>query len=175
MEAKRFFSKIAGARFIMPDGFEITFHGGRFDFEPKKYPGNILLQTLNGQTDERNNSPRALVYFNELQNLVDSGNPLIFDEKNAAAAVKQPMAPVATDVNAFSESAILNKDAQIASSGVVGRTTGDANTGTSTPGNVNESTIDPNIAAAVLKSVGPGSGGAMSAVDIARAKAAQKN
>lgn len=163
---KRYFSKIPGSRFIMADGFEIFFHGGRFDFDSDRYTGTFMAATQNNQTDIRNGQPLAKVYYEELENLCKNLNPLIYDEKHAVAFVKQKL-PDELDPskNAQSETGILKADASLA--GMPGVEMGELNKATS-QGDLNASTADPKLAALFANASGPGK----SAVDKAREDAA---
>lgn len=166
---KRYFSKIAGSKFIFADGFEIAFHGGRFEFDPAKYPGPFQCQVLNGQTDPRNGKSCAEVYQAELEYLCASGNPLIFDEPHAVAAVKEDLAKtVGTAANAHSESAVAAGDQKLRAAGAV--LTGDANLGGGNS-DVNASTLDSALRGHFAAATSP----AAKAVAKAKADAAAHN
>jgi hypothetical protein len=76
MQAKRYFSKIAGSKFVMPDGHEITFAHGFYDFDPAKFAGETInIAAMNGQVHVSNGKPKAEVYFQELEHLVKNNNP----------------------------------------------------------------------------------------------------
>ncbi len=131
LKAKRYFSRIPGAHFTMPDGFQI--------------------------------------FLEELEHLVNSGNPLIFDQEHAGAIV-QPL-PDGLDPSkvAKSEAEINAQDQRLASGG--GRVTGDVNKGEGQITDPNASTVDAELRNVVFKETGPGVG---SPAAMARAAAAKR-
>lgn len=173
MEAKRFFSKIAGATFIMPDGHTIQFVHGIFDFDPENYKDEVVnIPAMNGQIHAAHGKPKAEVYFQELQHLVKTNNPLVFDPEHIAGVNAQLPAEIDPSRNAHSEASILAAERLQAT--VTGRVTGDANNGIGNgqPTDVNASTVDTNLQKQVFKpATGPG---ASAAVAAARARAAQQ-
>jgi hypothetical protein len=167
---KRFFSKVAGAKYIFADGHEIQFRHGHYDFDPEQHVGTVNIPAMNGQLHQAHGRPKAEVYFEELQYLVTSGNPLIFDQDHLGGVSAPLPAEIDPSKNAHSEASIARVDAALAN--VKGRVTGEANAaGNGAPTDVNQSTIDPALQRAVFKPVGPG---ASAAVAAAKARSAQQ-
>lgn len=192
-QAKRYYSKIPGAKFIFPDGVEIHFNYGFFDFKPEEYPGNYLGAS---DKDPRNGRIKAEIYQEELEAVLKQkgGNPLLFDQTQIQTLGAGPR-PIPTDDPrnpgkniadlARSEAEVSAQDQTLA--GVKSRETGDVNAGVIATGggDPNSSTIDHNLmkrvanfnasqdAAAQVGATG-GSGTGNSAVDKIRADAAAR-
>lgn len=152
---KRYFSRIPGAHYTFPDGHQIHFLYGYFDFDSSKFPGKFMStlkeHPLNGQ-------PKWKIYFDELEYLVTSGNPLVFDQNTVAQDFKLPK-ELDPSLNARSEAEIARQDGAILNSGKRVNETGDVNKGSYGGGDVNASTVDHELAAVVLGKgniVGPG-------------------
>src|SRR5258708_26850423 len=153
MEAKRYYSKIPGAKFIFPDGVEIHFNYGFFDFKPEEYVGKYLG---NSKEDSRNGMLKAEVYQGELEAVLKQkgGNPLLFDMSQVQSLASAPK-PIPVDDPARpgktiadlgrSEAEVSSQDQTLA--GVKGRETGDLNAGAivASGGDPNASTIDHNL------------------------------
>src|SRR5258708_586455 len=153
MEAKRYYSKIPGAKFIFPDGVEIHFNYGFFDFKPEEYVGKYLG---NSKEDPRNGMLKAEVYQGELEAVLKQrgGNPLLFDISQVQSLASAPK-PIPTDDPhrpgkdiadlARSEAEVSSQDQTLA--GVRSRETGDVNSGAivTSGGDPNASTIDHNL------------------------------
>lgn len=172
-QAKRFFSKVAGSQFIMPDGFAIVFAHGHFDFDPEKYTGTVNIPAMNGQVHAAHGKPKSQIYWEELEHLVNNNNPLVFDQEHLTGVSEPLPAELDPKRNAHSEAEVAR--AESALSRVPGHLTGEANIagpGAGVPSDVNQSTIDPKLQAQVFKPVGPG---AAAAVAAARAKTAAAN
>lgn len=151
---KRYYSKVSGARYIMPDGQEILFIGGRYDFHPDNFPGHFTAATFNNQTDPRNGQSKAKIYQDELEHLVKTGNPLIYDADHASNFVASNSLPPLLDPtkNAQSEAQIQATDSRLPK-GVV---TGDLNVAAN-PGTVsdpNASTASPDLQQMFAKAAG---------------------
>lgn len=169
-KVKRFFSKVPGSQFIMPDGFAVVFAHGHFDFDPSKYVGTVNIPAMNGQVHVAHGKPKAQIYWEELEGLVNSNNPLVFDQDHltGVAAVLPP--ELDPKLNAHSEAEIAR--AESALSRIPGRITGEVNNpgpGAGAPTDVNASTVDPKLQAQVFKPVGPGAAAAAAAAAKARA------
>jgi len=167
---KRYFSRVPGATYIFQDGHQIFFNHGRFDFDAADYAGTFLSgnekHPLNGQVKWK-------VYQDELEHLVKTKNPLIFDQGNLPTDLQLPKELDPTR-NAQSEASIQAIDATMRASRNI-RETGDVNQSAQAGQvtDVNQSTVDITLQKAVLspKMTGPG---ANSAVDAARAAAAAR-
>jgi len=191
VQAKRYYSKIPGAKFIFPDGVEIHFNYGFFDFKPEEYVGNYLGAS---DKDPRNGVPKAEVYQGELEAILKQkgGNPLLFDQSQIQALGVGPQ-PIPTDDPTRpgkkivdlgkSEGEVSNQDQTLL--GVKSRETGDANLGAivTSGGDPNQSTIDHNLMrkvadfnASQAASVGSTGGvaGGNAAVEKLRAEAAAR-
>jgi hypothetical protein len=160
---KRYFSRVPGSNFTFPDGVQIHFLHGRFDFHPKDFPGNFIS---NNKEHPNNGKPRAEVYFDELEYLVKNNNPLVFEQGKLPDGLELPdgLNPAK---NAQSESAIMQADAALAGKGKVH---GELNVGTGQPTDVNSSSVDRELQKVVFGTTGPGS----SKVEQLRAEAAQR-
>lgn len=149
---QRYFSKVAGSKFIFPDGEVIFFQHGFFEFDPANYPGPIIIMAVNGQAaDKRDGRPKAEVYYEELETLAKS-NPLIYKQGGQPEATPKPRdskGREGVDRNAASENELAMQDAQMrnAASGGV-RITGDENKGSTL--NVTDSTVDEDLKGMVL-------------------------
>ncbi len=196
MEAKRYYSKIPGAKFIFPDGVEIHFNYGFFDFKPEEYVGKYLG---NSKEDPRNGMLKAEVYQGELEAVLKQrgGNPLLFDMSQVQGLATAPKPIPVDDPHrpgkkiddlARSEAEVSSQDQTLA--GVRSRETGDVNSGAivTSGGDPNASTIDHNLMKRVADfnasqalaghvgatgGTGP-SGGTTSAVEKIRADAAAR-
>jgi hypothetical protein len=165
---KRYFSKVPGAKFIFPDGFEIQFLHGHYDFDSEQHVGTVNIPAMNAQLHQAHGRPKADVYFEELEHLVKSGNPLIYDPEHLTGVAQVLPPELDPTKNAHSEASIARVDASLAN--VKGRVLGELNpAGTGAPSDVNASTVDANLQKQVFKpAVGPGAAAAAAA---ARAKA----
>lgn len=125
---KRYFCKVAGMRFIFEDGVEGYFHFGRLDVGPETFPDNWKQ------------------YQKELNNILGKQTNIFIPEA-------LPMeAPVVTQ-NAKSEAEIAAADAAIikGAKGQVNIKEEIGTAGTSgMPTDVNQSTIDPALQAAMM-------------------------
>lgn len=141
---QRYYSKVAGSKFIFPDGETVFFNHGFFDFDPANYPGPILLTAVNGQApDKRDGRPKAEVYKEELDAIIKS-NPLFYVQGGQPEALPR----VGADANAKSEAEISQAEGILKNSGAQVRVTGDINSGSRL--DVNESTVDPALQSQVL-------------------------
>jgi hypothetical protein len=151
---KRYFSKVAGAKFIQPDGTEVFFRYGFYDFKVKDFGDEIYMaQGQQGDKDPRNGKTKAEVYFNELEAVVNQrgGNPLFYtmEQVSGLANTPDPMPKAVpnkdgklVDISglARSEAEIAAGDASLA--GTRHREVGELNRGP-TQTNANDSTADP--------------------------------
>lgn len=170
LKAKRYFSRIPGAHFTMPDGYQIFFLHGFYDFDPAKFKDEkVSIAVMNGNTHPAHDRDKARVYQEELEHLVNSGNPLIFDQEHAGVIVQPMPADLDPSKVAKSEAEISAQDQRLAA--VTSRVTGDTNKGEGQITDPNASTVDAELRNVVFKEVGPGSG---SAAVAARAAAARR-
>jgi len=160
METKRYFSKIAGSKVIMPDGKELMFFHGFHDLKEEDYVGLIcFINPVQGHPeDPRNGKPAYQVYKAELDALIKAGNPLLYVQGSQPETLPKPrdsLGREGVDRNAMSEAEIAQASA--AERAVGGRVTGDQNQGTTGIADPNASTVDPSLREALLKpAVGPG-------------------
>lgn len=151
---KRYFSKVAGSKFIQPDGFEMFFTYGFYNFKVAHFKDEIYMaQGQQGDKDPRNGKTKAEVYFNELEAVVNQrgGNPLFYTMEQVSSLDQAPV-PIPTTIPdqdgklvnisglARSEAEIAAGDAALANTRH--REVGELNRG-ATQTNVNESTADP--------------------------------
>lgn len=171
VKAKRFFSKVAGSQYIMPDGFAVVFAHGHYDFDPAKHSGTVNIPAMNGQSHAMHGKPKAQVYFEELEHLVTSNNPLVFDQEHLTGVAATLPAELDPTKNAHSEADVARAESALART--PGRVTGEPNNGSNgSPSDVNASTIDPKLQQQVFKPVGPG---AAAAVAAAKARSVQNS
>lgn len=163
---KRYFSKVPGSVFTFPDGRQIQFLHGKFDFHPDDFVGTFIS---NNKEHPHNGKPLAEVYFNELEYLVKNNNPLIFEQGKLPDGLKLPEGLDPTK-NAQSEISIQKVDAALAGRG---RETGDLNKGVTQPSDVNASAVDKELQNIVLGSSATGPGA--SKVQQLRAEAAARS
>lgn len=152
MQPKRYFSKVPGSVYTFPDGVQVQFLHGKFDFDPKDFPG---LFVSNNEKHPLNGKPRAQVYFDELEYLVKNNNPLVFEQGKLPDGLTLP-AGLDPAKNAQSEASIQRTDAALAGRG---KETGDLNAGSTATSDVNASTLDRELQQVVLGSssaTGPG-------------------
>lgn len=155
---KRYFSKVPGSHYTFPDGHQIHFHHGRFDFDSRDFPGEFVGAVVNGKDHPLTGRPLWKVYFDELEYLVTSGNPLVFQQGTLPV---DSILPDRLDPrkNAQSEQQIQQTDAKMRATGNITEY-GEPNkaTGTTGPTDVNSSAIDKDLQEALLKpkQVGPG-------------------
>lgn len=146
--AKRYFSKIAGSQFIQPDGHQMIFAHGFFDFKPEEYSGIFLGAS---EKDPRNGKEKADVYQSELEQVLKQkgGNPLFYDQTQVQELGKLPTPIPKVDQNAKSAEEIQRQDASLA--GTKHREAGEANRGAVIlgGGDVNASTVDHNLRSTV--------------------------
>lgn len=170
LKAKRYFSKVAGAHYTMPDGFQIFFHHGFYDFNPEKFKGEkVAISIMNGNMHPAHGQDRAEVYQAELEYLVNSGNPLIFDQEHAGVIVQAMPDALNPSRVAKSEAEIAAQDQRLAT--LAGRVTGESdnvNDGQIT--DPNASTVDAALRNVVFKEVGPGANTGAAAAREAAAK-----
>lgn len=167
MQPKRYFSKVPGSVYTFPDGVQVQFLHGKFDFDPKDFPGSFIS---NNEKHPLNGKSSAEVYFDELEYLVKNNNPLIFEQGKLPDGLTLP-AGLDPSKNAQSEANIQRVDAALAGKG---HETGDLNKGSSSTSDVNASTLDRELQQVVLGSssaIGPGA----SKVDQIRAAAAARS
>lgn len=169
---KTYYSKVPGSTYTFQDGHQIQFLHGRFVFNPDNYQDTFLSQSdkhpLNGKL-------KADVYFNELEHLVRTGNPLIFDQGTLPIAA----IPEGFDAarNALSEAARAEQDQALAK--VNHREMGELNISPAGAAGVvtgvNESTVDRDLQNTILapKVTGPGAAG-MSKAEQIKAEAAAR-
>lgn len=153
---KRYFSKVSGAKFIQPDGFEMFFTYGFYNFKVKDFGNEIYMaQGQQGDKDPRNGKLKSEVYFGELEAVVNQrgGNPLFYTQEQVSTLDQAPL-PIPnkipnqdgklTDISGLgrSEAEIAAGDASLANTRH--REVGELNRGP-TQTNVNESTADQSL------------------------------
>lgn len=143
-EVIRYYSKIAGSKFIFANAFEIVFAHGFFDLKESEHQEPFFVS--NNKDDLRNGKRCFDVYKSELEDLIAKGNPLIYKQGIQPA----PLPRVDADRNARSEAEIAQIDAL--ASQLPGRVTGDVNAGSpgGTAADVNSSTVDPELRKTIL-------------------------
>lgn len=170
----RFYSKIAGARYIFPDGTSVIFAYGFLDVTEKTFPGVVVSPNPQFKLKDEGR-PRYLAYQEELERLATEGNPLIFTQntvKNLQTVGEEYK--VESAKKAKSEVEIAAHDQAMRQAGVAGRETGDVNKGSLGGGDPNSSTIDPALQAQVFAPrTGPGAE-AISRAQQLRAEAAAR-
>ena len=154
-QKKRYFSRVPGSVYTFADGRQIQFAFGRFDFDPEDYKEPFFVGTINNNApDPRNGMPSWMIYQQDLENLVNTNNPLIFAQgTNPDVQLPDGLNPAK---NAASEADIAMADSQLRKGNF--RETGDVNTGTAgTVTDVNASTVDNELRKVVMKeATGPG-------------------
>lgn len=148
---KRFYAKIPGSAFIFSDGTRAVFAHGFLDLSEQHFPGVYKFPDPKIH-DVRNGRKKWEVYMEELETLIQEGNPMIFTQETVKNV--QDLPKIQADQNAYSEAAISAQDAVIAAS-ARGKmvATGDQNDGvvrTAAPNDVNVSTVDPGLQSAML-------------------------
>lgn len=169
---KRYFSKIAGSCYTFPDGFQIHFHHGRYDFNSNNFPGEFVGAVVNGKDHPLTGKPLWQVYFDELEYLVNTGNPLVFQQGSLPVDTVLPP-QIDPTKNAQSEAAVKQADASMFAKGTI-REMGELNKAPSTgPSDPNASAVDRELQSRLLspKSVGPGAAKAAELRAQAEAKA----
>lgn len=126
---RRYFNKIPSSRFIFSDGVEVYFHFGRLDVGPenKAYPSMVTMWKA---------------YQQEL-NAILGNNPSIFvtnDEIETPPEVKQ---------NAVGEGDVVQADSNLPKNAKIRQEIGNV-VGTGQPTDVNQSTTDPALRAAMM-------------------------
>lgn len=149
METKRYFSKVAGSKFIMPDGKELFFNFGFHDLKEEDYVGQICsIAQMNGNPPDRRNGLSCFeVYKAELDTLIKVGNPLLYIQ----GTQPEQLPNVGADANALSEAKAVQGEAAMLASGAI--PSGDVNhtPASTSPSDVNASTVDVNLKGLVLK------------------------
>lgn len=153
---KRYYSKIPGSVYTFADGHQIQFLHGRFDFKPSEYQDTFFVAPVNNQASHpMNGKTRAEAYFSELEYLVNTGNPLIFQQgSNPVESMPEGLNPAK---NALSEAELAAAEQKLKGIGLVTRETGDVNAGP-VSSDVNSSAIDKDLQNVILRTaaVGPG-------------------
>lgn len=146
-ETKRYYSRIAGSKVIMPDGKELYFYHGFHDLKEEDYIDEICrINPVAGQEPDIRNGKKAFeVYKAELDFLIKTGNPLLYIQ----GTQPEPLPKIGADKNALSETEVLAAQARERSMG--GSVTGDANTGSIGFSDPNSSTVDPTLRGIILK------------------------
>lgn len=134
-KSRRYFSKIAGSRFIFSDGVEVYFLFGRLDVGP-----------------ENTNYPTMEVMWKAYQkelNAILGKNPMIF-----VAEVDKTEKLPEVEQNALTAQELQAREANLA--GLPQRASGakDANLGNGLPTDVNQSTVDPRLRAEMFGNTG---------------------
>lgn len=149
METKRYYSKVAGSKFIMPDGKELFFNHGFHDLKEEDYVGVVCsIAQMNGNPPDRRNGVSCFeVYKAELDTLIKAGNPLLYIQ----GTQPEQLPNVGADANALSEAKAVQGEVAMRAAGAVA--SGDVNhtPGQLTPSDVNASTVDTNLKGMVLK------------------------
>lgn len=174
METKRYFSKIAGSKFIFPDGREIYFNHGFYDLKEEDFVGQVCnINSVNGQApDSRHGKPLYQVYREELDGLIKVGNPLLYVQ----GSQPEPLPSFEADKSAKTEGEVATAEARMR--GLQSTEMGELNKGVVGITDPNASTVDPSLRGLVLaerKPVGTESLSAGAArIAAARQAAAQK-
>lgn len=179
MDTKRYYAKVPGAGYIFTDGVKAIFAHGFLDVNEKTFPGEYVFPNpqLDPKGAKNTGRPAWQVYREELDALVEKGNPLIFTQETIGRS--EPIPSFAADAAkaAKSEAEIAASDAALRNSGVQVVASGDVNNGVTGSTDPNKSTVDPQIQAALLNSradrevIGPGAGKQSGAAEAARARA----
>lgn len=158
----RYFSKVAGSKFIMPDGKELFFMHGFHDLKEADYRGQKFQgNTMQGhEPDRRNGTSTFEVYKQELDALIKAGNPLLYIQ----GSQPEPLPSVGADANAHTEGDVAKAESLLKN--VTHREMGEVNRGPNQT-DVNTSTVDPNLQRQLLAE--------SPAVAAARAAAATRN
>lgn len=152
---KTYFSRIPGSHYTFADGHKVHFDFGRFNFDPDDFSGPFLSAH---PTHSFNGKPKAQVYFDELEYLVNSGNPLVFQQgTNPVDAILPSI--LDPKLNAKSEGEIATENARMVATGRI-KESGDQNTpATGTVSDPNASAVDHDLRARLLTdATGPGAG-----------------
>lgn len=147
---KRYYSKVKGAKFIQPDGHEMIFAYGFFEFKDADYQDIYVGAS---EKDPRNGKLKSIVYQAELEAILKQkgGNPLFFDQSmvQGLSTTPSPIPQTGPDgraiQNARSAAEIAAQDASLA--GTRHQVSGDPNKGTieTGGGDPNASTLDHNL------------------------------
>lgn len=141
-EVTRYFSKVAGSKFIFGDGFEIYFYHGFYDLKEQDFvQEKFLPNTLNDQTDPRAGMNKYQVYKKELDDLIKKGNPLLYVQGTQPEALPS----MGADRSARTDAEVAQADNQLRRSVAEGVETGDANKGSIGLSDVNASTVDSSL------------------------------
>lgn len=144
-KTKRYYSKIAGSRFIFGNGQEITFFFGRADIGPDMPGGMDIYQHTNPDGKHAVNGLQCWqVYQQEL-------NAILGKQTNIYLPEVMPIDAPNVSQNAKSEAEIAAGEAALkAGSAVKTQQEMGAFQGTGAPTDVNQSTVDPAIRAAMM-------------------------
>lgn len=145
--SKRYLSTINFSRYVFSDGTEAHFPHNRLDVNEAMFPGRYIGAKDNPQ----NGRPRWQVYQDELDAILGH-NPIIFVEKTLGSiAAENPIPPQNAATEAQVAADLLAAKA-LGSSGRTQQEVGAVGPGSGLPTDVNASTVDPAIAAAMLNS-----------------------
>lgn len=140
----RYYSKIAGSKFIFANGLEIFFNHGFFDLKENEHQEPFMI--LANKEDPRNGRRCFDVYKAELDDLIAKGNPLLFKQ----GTQPEPLPNIGAELNAKSEAEIAAQEAGFRNANI--RVTGDVNAGqvAGVASDVNTSTVDPELRTKLL-------------------------